>query len=114
MLSTLFSRQRSKLIPASPADLLAEDWFSFIGFPFCSVFRIYKEVAPFGGLLPLQSLVAFIRFSDRIGSASSVYLSARQGAGNPATGLKKPTPSRSVRQANQSLQILKRGCDMSI
>ena len=33
--SMLFSRQRSKLIPASPADLLAEDWFSFIGFPFC-------------------------------------------------------------------------------
>ena len=62
--------------PASPADLLAEDWFSFlihlgiIGFPFCSVFRIYKVVAPFGGLLPLQSFVAFVRFSDRIGSGA--------------------------------------------
>ena len=30
--------------------------------------RIYKVVAPLGGLLPLQSFVAFIRFSDRIGS----------------------------------------------
>ena len=69
MRSTLFSRQRSKLIPASPADLLAEDWFSFIGFPFCSVFRIYKVVAPFGSLLPLQPLVGFYTVfgSDRIG-----------------------------------------------
>ena len=69
MLSTLFSRQRSKLIPASPADLLAEDWFSFIGFPFCSVFRIYKVAAPFGSLLPLQPLVGFYMAfgSDRIG-----------------------------------------------
>ena len=67
-LSTLFSRQRSKLIQAKPADLLAEDWLSFIGFSFCSVFRIYKVVAPLGCLLPFQSFVALIRFSDRIGS----------------------------------------------
>ena len=48
------------------------------GFRIGSDRRIYKVVAPLGGLLPLQSFVAFIRFSDRIGSGRSHFGSSAE------------------------------------
>ena len=68
MLSPLCSQQCSKLTSASPVDLLAEDGFSIIGFSILFSFPRLQSSCPLGGLLPLQSFVAFIRFSDRIGS----------------------------------------------
>ena len=68
MLSPLCSQQCSKLTSASPVDLLAEDGFSFIGLSILFSFPHLQSSCPLAGLLPLQSFVAFIRVSDRIGS----------------------------------------------
>ena len=76
MLSPLCSQQCSKLTSASPVDLLAEDGFSIIGFSILFSFPHLQSSRPLGGLLPLQSFVAFLRFSDRIGSGHFFALAA--------------------------------------
>ena len=47
-------------------------------FPVCSVFRMYTKLLPPQGFLPVQSVVSFIRFSNRIGSVIN-HSSSRKG-----------------------------------
>ena len=78
MLSPLFSRQRSKLTPASPVDLPSEDGFSSSDFPVCSVFRIYKSRSSQRGS-PSVTVILWLLYGFRVGSDRTSEVMAEYG-----------------------------------